>query len=142
MVTKIMYQFPHNRGMAGCHSKKLSQDDLQLLSSWKSKRKIFIRNQSDKWNVTPLIRLGSKFFSLQHILDFSLKLVLCLCPWLVFTACLPSRRGREAIRVEISSQKHKQSTDFKEDALFNKIDSRREVKFTSLAWKVTSPAWY
>ena len=26
-------------------------------------------------------------------------------------------------------------------ALFKKIDSKREVKFTSSAWKLTSPAW-
>ena len=45
-----------------------------------------------QWNVTPLIRQGSNFFSLHHMAPL-LNLM-----FLFFIACLPSRRRREAMR--------------------------------------------
>ena len=61
----------------------------------------FLVSTISNWNVTPLIRRGGIFFSLQHIADSSLNLVPFCVSFLSFIVCLPSRCRREAMRAII-----------------------------------------
>ena len=54
------------------------------------------KSKGEEWNVTPLIRRGSNFFSLQYIVDASLNLVLFVrLSCLLLPTCSPDVGGRQ-----------------------------------------------
>ena len=53
-----------------------------------------------KWNVTPLSRHESNFFSLQHFIAPSLNLMPCLSSWLEIIACLQSQGNKGSNKIQ------------------------------------------
>ena len=105
-----------------------------VLENIKSKKKHSQNKIKIKWKVTPLIRRGGNicFFAALY------ALFLALIP------CLPSWQRKEAIRALKPSKEHKvlqrKKCLFSMDLII-KMMLRRELKFTSSAWKLTSSGW-
>ena len=82
-----------------------------------------------KWSVTPhIFERGGKIFLCRIFCSLLAINALFVClSCLLLPTCHPGNNGNNIEKFIM--------------ALLNKMDSRREVKFTSSAWKLTSSAW-
>ena len=94
-----------------------------------------------KWNVMPLKRRGSYFYFFAafyfYCLGFNALLASPMYEGLQWGHWIQEGSNKVLLR----NKKYCPNTNAWLMALFNKMDSRSEVKFTSSDWKHTSSAW-